>query len=189
MANKTGNKYLNEKLKPVLEKALKRAESDFMKCARRINTKICDDVQKMYKTFIEQFYEYETTSYIRHFEGVPGTRYGENLSYPGKGIRKNNQTSHSPKLYVEFWASEMSNSPKYEYHKPEEVLDYVMNGVRFTTGKGYTLPADTKFSYIGKYFSYFTDTIQDAFDLFDKDWDRISSNAFYSIWGEYVSKW
>ena len=183
------DKYLEEKTKPLLKQILKRAESDFMKCARRINTDICKDVKKMYETFIEQFYAYKTTSYIRHFEGRPGTGQGENLKYPEEGIRVDNRASHSPKLYIEFWSDEMSNTPPYQHHTPEGVLFCVMHGIRFATQRGYVMTADTNFNYDGKYFSYSGETMQRAFDIFGENWDDISSNAFYSIWDEYVSKW
>lgn len=183
------NKMIEKKLSPLLKKTLKRAELDFMKCARVTNHKIHKDVQEMYRTFISQFYQYKTTSYIRHFEGVPGTRYGENLVYPIKGIRVDNRASHSPKLYIELWASEMSNNPPYEHHTPEGVLFSVLHGIRFATQNGYVMEADTNFNYHGTYFSYSGSTIQRAFDLFDKNWDDISHDAFYERWGEYVDKW
>lgn len=186
---KKKNKYLESKLSPILKDVLKRAENDFMKCARRINKEIHKDVKDMYLTFIEQFYEYRTTSYLRHFEPRVGTGKGENLTYPAEGIRINNQASHSPKLYIEFWADEMAGG--YRFDTPEHVLDCVIHGIRFpyATGESGPMMANTTFSYKGKYFSYTGDTIQEAFDIFDKNWDDISSDAFYSIWDEYVSKW
>ena len=188
---KKANKWTKEHGDPYLKQLLKRAEKDFLKCSRRINNEIHDEVKKMYKTFIEQFYDYKTTSYIRHFEGKPGTQHGENLLYPWEGIRKNNHSSSSPKLIIEFWANEMSNEPKYKFDTPEHVLDSVLHGIRFAyaTGESGPMWVDTTFKYTGKYFSYTCNTIQEAFDRFGKDWDNISHNAFYSIWDEYVSKW
>ena len=185
------NKYFADKCKNLIKQKLKRAENDFMKCARIVNTDIHADVQKMYRTFIEQFYHYKTEKYRRHFELTVGTRQGENLTYPVAGIRINNRASHSPKLYVELWASEMSNDPRYEYHTPEGVLDYVMQGIRFATGKGYVMSADTQFHYYSKdmNFNYRGSTIQGAFDLFNKRWKDISSDMFYKRWDKYVKQW
>lgn len=183
---KKRNKYLEAKSKPYLNKLLKQAERDFKLCARETNNEIHDEVRKMYKAFIEQFYDYETTSYVRHFEGRVGTRRGENLLYPWEGIRKNNST---PKLIVEFWAQEMAGG--YRFDTPEHVLDLVLHGIRFPYATGTEGPMweNTTFTYNGKYWHYNENTIQDAFDLFGRQWESISQDAFYSRWDKYVKRW
>ena len=177
------NSWFEKQKKDIIKKALHKAELDFMVCARRINNDIYDDVNKMYRTLIEQFYDYETSSYIRHWEGKPGTRHGENLLY-GNQIRKNNQASHSPKLIIDFSGENMA---PYKHQTTDKVLDYVMNGVRFPIGP--MLVDTSRMEYYGKHIQFQGGTIQDAFDKFDKEWDEIAENAFYSIWDEYVSKW
>jgi hypothetical protein len=77
----------------------------------------------------------------------------------------------------------------YQYHTPDEVLQYVMNGIRFATGKGYVMLADTQFHYAGRYLKYSGDTIQGAFDMLHNNWIDISSDLFYSMWDDYVRKW
>lgn len=185
---KKKNKYLEDKIKPILKQVLKKANNDFMACARRTNKIILNDITKMYKVFIEQFYYYQTTSYVRHFEGKPGTRRGENLLY-GQNFRIDNRASHSPKLYVEFSGDEMVGG--YEHDSPDQVLDCVLAGIRFpyATGESGPMIENTTFEYYSKYFQYKGETIRDAFDEFERRWDKTSSDAFYSMWGEYVNKW
>jgi len=187
MAKHTTSKSMADSLK---EQVRGRIHKDFIDCAKRVNYKMYGEVKAMYKKLIRQFYDYETTSYIRHFEGKPGTRYGENLEYPISGIKMDN--SHSPKLHVELDPGEISQSPPYEHHSPEQVLDYVTAGIRFVlpgTTQGMMTVDPTEMNYHGTYFSFKQGTINDAFQKFHDEWDNISREAFYSMWGNYVKKW
>lgn len=166
-----------------------RIHKDFLKCAGRTNEMMFQEANAMYRTLIEEFYDYETTSYKRHFEGKPGTRHGENLTYANK-IKKGYK--HTPILHMELSAEGMSNNPPYEYHTPAEVLNCVTSGVRFMlpgTPQGMMTIDLTEMEYHGKYFHFSGGTINDAFEKFRQDWGTISREAFYSIWGEYTKNW
>ena len=91
------------------------------------------------------------------------------------------------RICVAFSGNEMEGG--YQYHTPDEVLQYVMNGIRFATGQGYIMMAETDFHYIGRCFAYQGDTIQGAFDMLHKKWKDISSDVFYSMWDDYVKQW
>lgn len=194
------NKYLVDKSKPFIEKVIKRAMNDFRSCAIKTNKELHKEITQMYDTLIEQFYEYKTTSYVRYLEHRKGTGEGTNLLY-GKNFSMNNRASHSPKLIVEFSGEEIEDYNRHRWDTPDQILDCVLHGIRF--------PYETRFNeegeriassgpmwidpkslfYHGKYWSFNGGTIQDAFDKFGQEWDRISSEAFYSRWDEYVKQW
>lgn len=181
------NKYLVEKSKPYVDSIVKRAMSDFEKCARKVNDEMHDEVTNMYHTFIETFYEYHTVWYIRHDELWPGTEHGENL-FRGSKFKKDNKHL---KLHVDFSAENMDGG--YKFNTPDQVLNYVMSGIRFKMESGDSMEIMTvdpnTMVYRGKYFSYKGGTIRDAFDEFGRQWDKLSSQAFYSKWGNYVRQW
>jgi len=190
MGKKNKNTYLVEKSKPYVKQIVNRAMNDFMACARETNNAIYDEVVDMYNTFIEEFYSYRTTSYIRFLEGKPGTGEGSNL-LDGKKFKKNNRASHSPKLIIEFSGEGIVDYNRHRWDTPDQILDCVMHGIRFpyATGASGPMMVETPFVYNGKYWHYNFDTIQEAFDNFGRQWDSISQDAFYSRWDKYVNTW
>lgn len=184
--------YLDKLTQEIKRDILTQAKNDFKKCAARVNNEMHKEVIDLYDTLIEQFYKYHTTSYVRHWEGVPGTEQGQNLYF---GIGKNDRfivkNNKQLTLKVSFSGEDMGGG--YEYHTPDEVLNYVMNGARFVMPNGTLaqtmLVNPSTMEYHGKYFHFSNGTIAQAFEKFDKEWKDNSANAFYSMWGEYVNKW
>lgn len=185
------DKYLVDKCRDLINKKMTQAKRDFDKCARRTNNKMYTEVVNMYDTLITQFYRYKTTSYIRHYEFTTGTGEGQNL-YLGKNFAKDNHNRHSPRLIVEFSGSQMYDTPPYQYASTDQVLNYVMSGIRFALpnqSQGMMTINPFEMTYHGKYFRYNGGTIKHAFELFDKQWIDLSSDVFYSMWDEYVRYW
>ena len=185
---------LNKIMENYVSNTMELLKKDIDKSIRYANNELYEEVNKMYDSFIEQFYEYETTSYIRHWEGVAGTRTGQNL-YLGKCIRKYN--GWKPTLSILLpedigYSSTMNGG--YQYDKPEDVLDYVVNGYRFPYQFKHLKEPKKKDVmiwtgiYNGKYFNY-KGTMRDAFDEFDEKFDELATeiimsylkNKYYSI--------
>lgn len=164
---------------------------DVDKAIRYVNNEMYDEAVKMYDTFIDQFYSYKTTSYVRHWEGVPGTCEGQNL-YFGKDIRK--YTKH-PKLVINLPndAGYVSNgggqekepmTDDYRYNTAREVLEYVFEGVRFPDTFEYKIWKDRgenslmtwEGRFKGNYF-YYNGTMENAFNKFNGDFDKIAMRA------------
>jgi len=160
---------------------------DVDKAIRYVNNEMYDEAVKMYDTFIDQFYSYKTTSYVRHWEGVPGTQEGQNL-YFGKDIRK--FTKH-PKLVINLpsdagyvsngggQAEPMAND--YRFNTSTEVMEYVFSGVRFPDFITYKKRGGNSLMtwegrYKGTYF-YYNGTMENAFNKFNEDFDKIAMRA------------
>lgn len=144
------------------------------------------EAERMYDSFIDQFYAYETKSYIRHGETRPGTCRGINL-YRGQQFELKN------KVYTKSFIDKVGekatvnltlrlNTPIFstnisaqdmEYRKyhdsAEEVLELVTNGIRGVPDKGWWIP--WMGSYEGKYFSTGRTTMAKAFEMFDNYFD------------------
>ena len=90
---------------------------------------IYEDAFQLYAKAIDQYYLYETTSYIRHGEGKPGTKKGTNLHEANLTYLKRNHSSG--RLYngvVLHWDS--VNMLPYKRVKTDYVLSNVLNGIR-----------------------------------------------------------
>lgn len=193
----TERKRANSTIKGTVRQVMKQARNDFIDCAKKINPKMRKEALNMYKTLIQQFYEYKTTSYIRHGEPFAGTQEGTNLLAGGDDskITIRNNGKKSPTLNIAFSAEGMQGG--YEYDTPEHVLDSVMHGIRFpfgfstNGGKRYDpmMVNPRTMEYKGTYIHFNGGTIYDAFMQFDKEWNNISSKAFYSLWGNYTKRW
>lgn len=168
---------LNKMMKEYVSEAMKEVEKDISAAIRYANNELFEEADKMYKSFIKQFYNYKTTSYIRHWEGVPGTKEGQNL-YLGEYIKKHN--GWHPTLNIRFpedigYSNNMNGG--YQHDTPDDVLTYVAHGYRF--------PYQFKWrgTYLGKYFEY-SGTMKDAFDEFDNRFDDLAKN----IANDYLRK-
>lgn len=154
-----------------VSRKMEQVEKDLDSAIRSTNNIMYKEASDMYDSFIYQYYLYETTSYIRHWEGIPGTKQGQNL-YFGKDIRKNN--GHKPTLGIYLpknagYVNKMDGGYQYE-SDPSNVLQNVLNGFRGVPGK-WTIPWYG--SYEGKYFS-FKGTMEHAFDTFNSHFNDIA---------------
>jgi len=156
-------------------KMKKEIRKDIIRASVYTRNEMYDEATRMYDTFIDQFYSYETTAYIRHGQSRSGTGNGENL-YRGQQIRKYGSPTN-PKLSINFSGVDMQDG--YEYHSPGQVLESVMSGIRFPfremTWSG---------SYDGKYFSYSGEPKR-AFDLFEHNFYIIAKDIFMGKWREF----
>lgn len=159
-----------------------KADEDIRASISSTNKKLVSELKRMYRSFIEQFYQYQTSSYVRHGTSRPGTQQGYSL-YRAAEIRS--AAGRLPRLVVNIFGDRMDES--YEYDDADAVFDLIANGIRFSAGgiiagkyhpqnKGkpweHTMTWANP-SYKGKYFSYHS-SIQDAFDAFDNDFDDIA---------------
>lgn len=173
---------------------------DYRKAISRTTTVMTNELNDMYKTFIDQFYQYKTTSYIRHWEGYPGTGHGQNL-YFGNDISRT--YSADPEIDINFSGAKMDGGYPYSIDRnhPEVVLEKVMSGIRFPykrkkltdiekiNKKNKARKYNSRYSlnwkgqYKGKYFKY-KGVMQDAFDQFEKEFDDIAETIFYEEWAK-----
>ncbi|MBQ0036431.1 MAG: hypothetical protein KBT35_05895 [Firmicutes bacterium] len=146
----------------------KKAENVWEEAINYTYKEMYNEAWKMYDSFIDQFYEYSTKSYIRHGQSKPGTGIGINL-YRGNNIRL--KTGFTPSLNIEFNASDMESG--YQYDSAETVLNNVMHGYRFP----YFRPMYWEGKYNGKYFHY-TGTPERAFYHFENQFNNIAIEIF-----------
>lgn len=161
-----------------------RADEDIRKSISHTNKELVNELKKMYRSFMEQFYSYKTTSYIRHGTSRPGTKNGYALK---RAANIYAMGGRMPRLVIEISGDRIGET--YEYDDADSVLDFVMNGIRFTgagivTGKyhphrkgepwEWTMTWEPPY-YEGKYFQYHS-TVQEAFDAFDNDFEDIAMN-------------
>lgn len=181
---------LNKYQQDIIKHYVKQAEADFEKCARETNNIMFEEANKIYRSLIDLFYSYETKYYVRHWQSRPGTKTGVSLYY-ANFIRKD--TKH-PKLHVDFNASviealfknEDSVEFTYDIHSPAEILDYIFDGWRYA-GMSWTA------EYHDDLFNGGTGTINQIIagktNRFAQQWDKMSSQTFYSLWDKYVARW
>ena len=171
------SKLLRELADRYKKKVKKKLNGDITKALNYTRDEMYDEAVNMFNSFIDQFYSYETKVYIRHGEVFPGTGHGTNL-YRGRQIRKVG-TTYNPKLSVEFSGVRMEGG--YQHDTPEEVLNYVMSGIRFPIhGAEMTWSGQ----YAGKYFSY-TGVPEQAFEYFGQNYNKIGLEIFYEKWHEF----
>lgn len=167
-------------------------EKDIEKAIRYTNNELYEEAHNMYVFFIDDFYKYKTKSYIRHWEGIPGTMQGQNL-YFGEDIRKN---SKHPKLVINtpfdvFYKSNGGGQYRdimYGYKNgereisPQIVLSNVYEGIRFPFNKKMEWKTP---KYKGKYFESIGN-MKDSFDLFNNKFDDMAEkiiNKFLYFYG------
>lgn len=141
--------------------------------------KLKREAEKMYDSFLDQFYSYRTKSYIRHSQTRPGTGTGINL-YRGQHIRIEKEKHNGftlDNLVIEFNGLDME-SKKYRYNTADEVLDYVMNGIRFThefESSDWTMTWEG--NYDGEYYSSLNQNMKQSFD----DFINSTSNMVFDL--------
>lgn len=164
----TLNKYVEEISKFYTNKAMK----DFSVAAKVTIEELYKEAWKMYDSFIDQFYSYQTTSYVRHGSTSPGSG-GINL-YRGSEISM--QAGKNPSLTIEFSGSAMDGG--YKFDSSDQVLNYVMFGIRFPY---FNQTMSWSGQYNGKYFS-FSGTPTQAFNAFGTDFYNIAQPIFFREW-------
>ena len=138
------------------------------------------DAWKMYDSFIDQFYAYETTSYIRHGETRSGTKVGINLY-------RANDISFNPRNFeVDINISSRDMEGSYKYDTPYRVLQNVLSGIRFKrdfgNGNGPFI-MEWRGTYNGKYIHLNEEmTINEAFDYYVDHFGEMLSQAWHDRW-------
>lgn len=149
-------------------------DNDFLKVANDVNDLYFKEVNKIYDSFIEQYYSsYETSSYIRHWEGVPGTKHGTNLLY---GKQNKIHRGKDPYFEIDYNASDMADD--YKYNSADQVLTQVMVGIR-------GVPPYWSQLWYGKYNSryfHYTGALMDAYDYFLSNYKTMMRPVFMRRW-------
>lgn len=169
---------LDKEIKKYVNNYVKQAKKDYWSIISKINNEMYYEAIQMFNSYIDYFYSYETTSYIRHGQSNPGTRNGLNL-YRSFTIKKKNK-GKTFSLYIKYSGEDMNryDEREYEYDKnPDNVLDYIFNGIRFP----YYNLMEWNYSYHSRYFSS-SGTFQQAIDKFDKDFYSIANQKFVKEW-------
>ena len=155
---------------------LKEAKKDYKKVVNELNKELHEELVNMYDTFIDQFYSYKTTSYIRHGQTKPGTQSGESL-YRAQNITMRGG-SYNPRLLVNFSPEDMDVS--YRFDSAPDVFNYVMYGIRFPY---FDNASNWIGEYHGKYFS-FKGTPKHAFQAFNDNFNEIAEKGFREKWAK-----
>lgn len=157
---------------------IEKACDDFIIAANYANSEMYKELNNMYDVFIRQFYKYKTETYIRHWEGVPGTKKGTNLYY-GNRI-KVRYSRGVPYLDINIDGENMAG---YQHDSPSTVLDQVLSGELEVHGsKGKTVYSRTwEGKYKGKYYSY-KGSPNDAFLNFYDHYMEIFTPVFMKKW-------
>lgn len=157
---------------------VRKAKDDFVIASKYSNNEMFNELNNMYSTFIRQFYRYKTRSYIRHWEGIPGTQKGTNLYY-GNNI-KIRHSGGIPYLDISFNADDMA---EYRHDSAESVLNQVMSGTLEIHGSkgGIVYEREWTGRFRGKYFSY-DGNPTDAFSAFYKQFEDIFIPVFMNKW-------
>lgn len=179
MANEI-NKAFEEYKKAIIEEIKEQAKKDIPIAMDYMVDELKEETTKMFNSLITQFYEYETTSYVRHWEGKPGTKKGSNMYYAFH-CRKLHKGGY-PYLMIKFNADDVAGG--YQWGSEAQVVDFVMSGVRFPWEQGEQMQRmEWEGSYSGKYFSYHG-TPYSIFESFFENFDNIATPIFFKKFGE-----
>lgn len=159
--DKTIDTYVNE------------LENDFTNVLTDVTELYYKEINKIYNSFIEQYYDYPTDYYIRHWETRPGTRKGSNLYY---GNRNKLHKGKDPYWEINYDGSEMADD--YEYDSADKVLTNVIFGIR-------GVPPYWQKTWYGKYKSrYFNykGSLLGAYTRFINDYPKMMTPVFMRRW-------
>lgn len=167
-----------DKITEIFEKRfneyLEQAEQDLYIVANEVNELYYKQINRMYNSFIKQYYEYPTKSYIRHWEQRPGTKKGSNLYYA------NNFKIHRGKdPYFEIFFSSSRMADDYQHDSAMQVVQNVMDGIR---GVPPYWVRDWRGSYKSRYFKCENVTPTEAFDIFMKELPDMATPVFLRRW-------
>ena len=108
-----------------IQELKQKAESDFLKVANEVNELYFKQANRMFDSFIEQYYNYRTSSYVRHWEIRPGTGHGSNLFYA-----KDFKIHRGKNPYFELNIDTNLMADDYQHDSAAQVIQNVMNGIR-----------------------------------------------------------
>lgn len=158
------------------------------KSIKHTNNELYKEAVHMYKSFITEFYEFETRRYIRHGEISPGSMEGSNL-YEGIDIRKNSDKNTLSIYLPQDPGYENGMEGGYQFDAdPTTVMMLVTEGIRFPFtrkdvkpfGNSSPMPFIMKRGYKGKYFNFTGNTIKEAFDQFNAEFDDMAEKIIQS---------
>ena len=164
---------LTEAQQEIVDYYMNKFEKDFKIVANEVNDLYFKQANKMYDTFIKQYYTYQTSSYIRHWEGAPGTCNGTNLYY-GKDFKIHR--GKFPWFELNINSNRMAND--YQHDSADQVLQNVMNGIRgvppywFQPWRG---------TYTSRYFYYQGEPAR-AFRTFIDNYEEMMYPVFMRRW-------
>lgn len=174
---------IDEEIELIAEERCKEImNGDFNRLLRKVNIQMRDEAERLYDKLIEKYYRYKTISYIRHWEGRPGTRQGQNL-YGGKKIIMNN--NHNPYLIVDpKLFGEEGVAGGYQHDEPYDVVQQVLDGIRGVHRSEPPFFWEQKWNaeYHSMLFEYQRGTMRNAFRKFNYRFDDIAEGLFYKEW-------
>lgn len=157
------------------------------------NTEFARQLKAMYKYFIQDFYKYKTTSYIRNNTNRPGSQRGWTLYQGAKIFADNHKGGRRAKLIWDFyydgaeWAREGLKEPHYQFADADRVLHQVVDaGIRFPGERGAKEMLWDPVGYVGDYWSIPAGTIAAAFDYIDVHFDEIAAKIFSPLWQKAI---
>lgn len=165
--------------KEIKKQLLAKAKEDIPVAMEYMIDELHHETTNMYNTLITQFYLYRTTSYVRHWEGKPGTMKGSNLYYAfhARKLHKNGL----PYLLIHIDAEDMADG--YKLDKKEDVLDAVLMGIRWPFEFKNSPEMEWSGHYEGKYFSY-RGVPEEIFDSFFDNFENIATPIFFTKFHE-----
>lgn len=165
---------LTEGQQEILDSYMEKFENDFIEVANEVNELYFNQANKMFDSFIAQYYSYITSSYVRHWEGKPGTGKGTNLYY-AKNFKIHRGKDPYFELYIEA-NSRMADD--YQHDSADQVIQNVMDGIR-------GVPPYWVRSWSGTYSSrwfQFEGTPTDAFRTFLDNYEDMMYPVFMRRW-------
>lgn len=169
------NNKLEKAIKKSIDDAMEQVSKDLKSSIVKTNNILYEEAVNMYDSYIRRFYEYETTSYIRDYEGQPGTKEGSYL-YEGKKGAIAKKNGHNPILMVDpylFGRNMPERQKDYQYDSPERVMELVSKGIRFYHDN---ILYTWSYLYKGKYFEFSGGSMLDAFNEFNNQFDDLAES-------------
>lgn len=172
---------LATKLEAEVEEFDRQWHQDFYAVTNEVNDLYFKEVNKIYDSFIKEFYTKATERYIRHWEGRPGTGKGTNLYY---GNQNKIHRGKDPYFEINYDSSNMADD--YKFNSASFVLEGIVNGANIITGdKGGTIwRRDWSYSYKSRYFSY-SGTLKGAYESFLSNYASFMEPVFIRRWKRY----
>lgn len=163
----------DEMVSMIVDAYSEKFEKDYTRIANEVNDIYYNDVDKMYDSFIQQYYTYHTKSYIRHWEGVPGTGKGTNLLY-GKQFKKHK--GKDPYFEIRYDGSDMAGD--YQHDNADDVISQVASGIRGVSPY-WTMPWSGKYN--SRYFHY-SGTLDGAIETYLDTFEDRMTPVFMRRW-------
>jgi len=155
----------------IVDSYMKKFEQDFTIVANEVNELYFKQANKMFDSFIRQYYKYKTKSYIRHWEPKPGTGRGSNLYY-AKDFKIHNRGKKNPWFELNISTERMADD--YQRDSAAQVIQNVMNGIRGVPPYWF-VPWSGEFS--SRYFAYKGEPAQ-AFRTFIEHYEEMMRPIF-----------